>query len=410
MKNNWNEADAQQFIAAAQAAGETAVQGLRVYSSRLIGAVPDLVLHGGGNTSAKECVDGDMVMYIKGSGWDLATIESAGLPAVHLAPLLAAKTGKRLSDEAMVALLRAQLLDSQAPTPSVEALLHAFCPHAFVDHTHASAILVLANQENSETIMREIYGDRVAFLPYVMPGFDLSIAAGQGFDAHPDCEGMWLENHGLFTFGADAKTSYDRMIAFVSMAEDYLSSRGVALPNVEVGDAKEDTALTARLTAALAEGLPGATLHFLSTPSIRRYSQQPHLLELSRRGTVTPDHVIRIKPFPLIVQAQMDEAEIKAAIAQFAQEYTAYFARHAPHAVEEKIMLDAMPRLIMVPNVGLYGVGKDAKAAKIAADLGEQTARVVNAAEDFGAFHPIAERDLFDMEYWSLEQAKLKKA
>ncbi|WP_417846466.1 class II aldolase [Thalassospira povalilytica] len=414
MENLWNDNDAARYANQAREAGQPEALGLRVYTSRIIGQVADLVLHGGGNTSVKVTdTNGNAIMHVKGSGWDLETIEAPGLPAVKLAPLHAARKGKKLSDPEMVALLRSNLLDPSAPNPSVEALLHAYLPFDFVDHTHSTAVLALANQDHSEEIMREIYGDRLAFLPYVMPGYDLSIAGADLFDQFPNCEGLWLKNHGLFTFGDTAKQSYDRMIDFVTDAENYLSAKGIALPGPESSDRDNDPALAANIETALrADNSPfadGIALDFRSTPSIRRYLENDSLETIAARGTATPDHVIRIKPFPLIIAANAGIDDITAALADFKSRYAAYFERNAPNASEPKVMLDAWPRMVLVKGVGLIGLGANDKAARIAGDLGEQTARIINAAEEVGTFAPINEADLFDMEYWSLEQAKLQK-
>ena len=366
MENLWNDNDAARYANDAKTAGQPEALGLRVYTSRIIGKVADLVLHGGGNTSVKVTDnDGNAIMHVKGSGWDLETIEAPGLPAVKLAPLHAARKEKKLSDPEMVALLRSNLLDPSAPNPSVEALLHAYLPFDFVDHTHSTAVLALANQDKSEDIMREIYGDRLAFLPYVMPGYDLSIAGADLFDRFPTCEGLWLKNHGLFTFGTTAKQSYDRMIDFVTDAENYLTAKGIALPGPETSDRDLDPAIADKLNTALrADGSPFADASL---------------------------------------------QDIASALEDYKARYRAYFERNAPNASEEKVMLDPWPRMVLIKGLGLVGLGANDKAARIAGDLGEQTARIINAAEEVGTFQPINEADLFDMEYWSLEQAKLQK-
>ncbi|MDO5091095.1 MAG: class II aldolase/adducin family protein, partial [Cardiobacteriaceae bacterium] len=394
----------------ALAAGEPALLGERVYTSRLIGRDPDLVLHGGGNTSVKI---GDII-HIKGSGWDLGDIESPGLPAVQLAPLLAARHGKKLSDPEMVKLLRDNLIDPAAPNPSVEALLHAYIPHTFVDHSHASAILVLANQPNSRELCQEIYGDQVAWLPYVMPGYDLSIAAADLYDQHPDCHGLFLENHGLFTFAADGKTAYERMIAFVSAAEAYLEKYGISIEHVEPDPVKLPADLPGRLGQILREGDSPFADSLVLDPRcddyLRAYTALDTLDELSQRGTITPDHVIRTKPWPLVIDEHDNDDTLRKKLADYIERYRAYFARHAPNQTEEKIMLDPWPRLVLVRGKAAIGLGKTAKEAGIVADLAAQTAKVILAAETLGRYTPIREDRLFEMEYWSLEQAKLKKA
>lgn len=415
MKSRWNDEDAARYVEAARAAGQSEALGLRIYTSRIIGGDPDLVLHGGGNTSVKvTAVDGEALMHIKGSGWDLDTIEAPGLPAVRLAPLLESRNGPRLSDPDMVSLLRKSLIDANAPNPSVEALLHAFLPFAFVDHTHATAILALADQPDMRDTVKRIYGDRLAYVPYVMPGFDLSIVADRIYRAHLGCEGLWLENHGLFTFADDARASYELMIEFVTMAEDELVRAKVVLTGPQQNDGEEDMMLRARLEKALVrENSPfakGLFLDYRSTTAIREHVGKENVEAIGLRGTVTPDHVIRIKPWPMIIKADADEVAIDAALAAYADRYRAYFTRNAARANELKQMLDVYPRLVLVLEKGIYALGTSAKAARIGGDLCEQATRAINTAEAYGRFTPIEEPDLFDMEYWSLEQAKLNTA
>lgn len=412
MDSRWNNDDAAAFADQAEAEGHDRQLGLRIYSSRLIGQDPDLVLHGGGNTSVKvRSASGDTLMHIKGSGWDLDTIAAPGLPAVRLAPLLAAREGPALTDPAMVSLLRANLIDPNAPNPSVEALLHGFIDHSFVDHTHSSAVLALANQTNMAERVAALYQGRVAFVPYVMPGYDLSMEGGKIYDANPGCEGLWLENHGLFTFGPDARTSYERMIEFVTIAEAELARSRASLLPIEATDRPAPIPLLDAIAQHLNTLLGGNAEHvwdFRSTPAIRTYLDLDSLNALAHRGTATPDHVIRIKPFPLIVAPEAGSAEIASAIDAYIARYQAYFDRNV-RRTEAKTMLDPLPRVVLIEGTGLAGIATTQKAASVAADLAEQTCRIVLSAERYGAFHPLKEGDLFDMEYWSLEQAKLKK-
>ncbi|WP_040300680.1 class II aldolase [Agrobacterium albertimagni] len=415
MQSRWNDEDANAYVEAARAAGQSDALGLRIYSSRIIGGDPDLVLHGGGNTSVKVVADdGSKLMHIKGSGWDLDTIEAPGLPAVHLAPLLEVRDGSKLSDPDMVTLLRRNLISADAPNPSVEALLHAFLPFTFVDHTHATAILALADQPDMREAVKRIYGSRVAYVPYVMPGFDLSIAGDIIYRENPGCEGLWLENHGLFTFANDSRTSYELMIEFVTMAEEELARAGVTLTGPQNNDGQQDQDLRFRLESALSQ--PDSPfekaifLDYRSTSAIRDYAARENLDEIAQRGTVTPDHVIRIKPWPMIIDADASDAAINKALDGYAIRYRAYFERNAARQSEPKQMLDVYPRVIIVRHQGMYALGSTEKAARIGGDLCEQATRAINAAEAYGRFTPIGEADLFDMEYWSLEQAKLKLA
>lgn len=416
MQSLWNDKDAAARVEEAGADQAARDLALRVYTSRLIGHEPDLVLHGGGNTSVKVERDGRRVINVKGSGWDLGTIEAAGLPALLLAPLLEVrKDGKRLSDPEMVALLRRNMLDASGPNPSVETLLHAFLPAKFVDHTHSAAALAIANQPNAAELAREIFGKRLAVVAYVMPGFDLAIASADVFDeADKDCEGLFLVNHGLFSFHDDPRVSYERIIGFTSECEAFLARSGAALLPAEASrtpDATTSGQVLERLGSALKKDetfASGIAFDVRCNSSIDAFLGLSNFVEVAGRGTVTPDHVIRLKPKPMVGKSAYSVEDWEGAVDAFARDYKAYFNRHAPQADEAKTMLDPMPRLVLVQGLGVVGVGRDAKEAKICADLAEQAVRVMLSAEKLGRFTPISERELFDMEYWSLEQAKLK--
>src|SRR3989475_171511 len=243
MESRWSDREAAEFVERlAPRWGEDLA--LRVYTSRLIGRDPDLVMHGGGNTSLKGTVTtlvGERVeaLFVKGSGWNLDAIEPPGLPAVDLAHLRKLRALRELSDEEMVNQLRTHLFDAGAPNPSVETLLHAFLPHTFIDHTHADAILALTNQPDGARLTREALGDRVVVVPYVMPGFRLAKLAAEMFEGKPDADGMVLLKHGLFTFAANARESYERTIEYVDRAESFLRARlrGRAALGTGAGDA-----------------------------------------------------------------------------------------------------------------------------------------------------------------------------
>ncbi len=249
MRSLWSDRDAESIVARYAESGVGSDLALRVYTSRLLGGDPRLVLHGGGNTSVKTTLPDLLgepaeVLCVKGSGWDLGNIEPAGLPAVRLAPLRKLRDRDALSDEDMVRIQRANLLDPGAPNPSVETLLHAFLPHKFIDHTHATAVLSLADQPDAAERIADLYGPRVGIVPYIMPGFLLAKKAAEIYDAGPAVEGLVLLKHGVFSFGDTARDAYERMIAIVSLAEERLQ-RGrksvfaaAALP-AHVADAAE---------------------------------------------------------------------------------------------------------------------------------------------------------------------------
>src|SRR6185437_8723242 len=278
MRNLWSDRDARTAVKYYRGQGVNEDLALRTYTTRLLGADPRLVQHGGGNTSVKTIMrdpagETAKVLCVKGSGWDMATIEPPGLPAVRLAPLLKLAGCKALSDEEMVAIQRGNLLDSAAPNPSVETLLHAFIPHKFVDHTHANAVLALCDRPDGMRLCQKVYGARAAIVPYVMPGFALALKAKEVFDAHPQCEGLILHQHGIFTFGGTAREAYDRMIDLVGRAERALRT------------------------------MRGRRAFAIKLPNVLAYVNGRDLARYSRQGPVTPDHVIRTKPRPLILPA-----------------------------------------------------------------------------------------------------------
>src|SRR5215475_6004067 len=227
MQSRFVRADAEAMVRRYGGAGVSRDLALRVYTTRLLGADPRLVLHGGGNTSVKTRTEDLMgrevdVLCIKGSGADMATIGPAGLPAVRLAELRELRAREALSDEDMVRLQRANLIDPMAPNPSVETLLHAFMPHKFVDHTHSTAVLSLVDQPDGEARSAELYDGRMGIVPYIMPGFALAKKAAEVYEANPAAIGLILHKHGIFTFGDRVEDAYERMIEMVSLAEAQL--------------------------------------------------------------------------------------------------------------------------------------------------------------------------------------------
>ncbi|MBF0130704.1 MAG: bifunctional aldolase/short-chain dehydrogenase, partial [Alphaproteobacteria bacterium] len=422
MKNLWSDRDAE--AAVAKYAGHGRDLALRIYSTRLLGGEPALVLHGGGNTSVKTTQrdllgDEVEVLCVKGSGWDMGTIEPAGLPAVRLAPLRRLLALDALSDEDMVNVQRCNLLDSTAPNPSVETLLHAFLPHKVIDHTHANAVLSLVDQPKGAALCAEVYGKRMAVVPYIMPGFALAKKAYEVHLAHPDAEGLILLKHGIFTFGDTARQAYDRMIEMVTLAEERIArGRGkpfaVAAPPASLGVAEAAPILRGLLSRKTEDDHVRMILDFRTGERIIDFVGGEELARYGQSGTATPDHVIRTKQKPLIVPpaggAEEFAAAARAAVTAYADAYRAYFARHnAAQAVPRK-ELDPLPRVILVPGLGLFGVGASAKDAAVAADLAETNVNVITDAERIGRFESLPDSDVFDMEYWSLEQAKLGKS
>ena len=419
IENRYNESEAAKWLAEAGSNPADQQLALRVYTSRIIGQSPDLVMHGGGNTSVKvsrENLFGENcdVMHVKGSGWDLDSILAPGLPGLWLDPLLQLRSLEKLSDEQMVNAQRANLLNSSSPNPSVETLLHAFLPHKFVDHTHATPFLILANLPNAADICKEIFGSKLGIVPYIMPGFALAKKAAEVFDGDPSVEGLMLLGHGHFAFSETAKDSYDLIISHTQAVADYLKMEKPTELFVRKDHGVHDILPVIRGLVAEMIG-PDAKMPIMDMrngPEQLRFMERPDLEDLSTRGTASPDHVIRIKGKPLVLRKSVwssGRAAIKNALDNYASEYRAMFDRQVRLAEQPKKMLSPDPKNIWMEGVGFIGLGLNAKAASIAGDLVVQNARVREIAEDAGGFYPISEKDLFDCEYWSLEQAKLGK-
>jgi rhamnose utilization protein RhaD (predicted bifunctional aldolase and dehydrogenase)/NAD(P)-dependent dehydrogenase (short-subunit alcohol dehydrogenase family) len=398
MRSRWNETEA--------ARAHDALD-LRVYSSRLLGADPSLVLHGGGNTSVKIVErnilgDEEEILYVKGSGWDLATIERVGFSPVRMQRLLGLAQLEELSDTRMASELRSNMTETSAPSPSVEAILHALLPFPFVDHTHADAIVTLTNTPHGEGHVREALGDRVVIVPYVMPGFALARLCADMFprQAHRDTIGMVLLNHGLFTFGETAHESYERTIELVDAAERYLAARGAwTVAERAVQSPEPDTATLAEIRHAVsrAMGAPAITVTHRDS-QVLSFLARDDLASVARCGPATPDHVIRTKRLPML----------GTDVESYAHEYEAYVERNRSRSNQPITPLDPAPRVVLDPAIGLVTVGRMVKDARVAEDIYRHTIEIIERAEMLDKYQALPEGDIFDVEYWELEQAKLR--
>ena len=400
MKSLWNDADAAKL---------DGPLGPRVYTSRLLGRDRSLVLHGGGNTSVKlreknlfgEDQD---ILYVKGSGWDLATIEAAGFTPVQLDYVRRLARLATLPDPQMINELNTHMLRASAPAPSVETILHAILPYAYVDHTHADAVLSISNAPQGEQRIGELYGSKVVIIPYIMAGFDLAAFCAREFpkQAGRDTIGMVLLSHGVFSFGADARESYERMVRLVSMAEDFLASRKawqVTLPTAKPAQVPREEIAALRRSICDCAQVP-MVLRVNDSPKFLSFARHPGVSGLSQQGPATPDHVIRTKPLPMLGRD----------VAGYAKAYRDYFERQAASAKEKKTMLDPAPRMVLDPALGFAAIGRSAKDAAMVEDLYDHTIDVIMRAEALGGWKAVEERHIFDIEYWDLEQAKLRKA
>ncbi len=390
MKNLWDDT---------QAAACKDDLALRVYTSNLLGQSDELVLHGGGNTSVKITEGGEDILYVKGSGWDLVSIKEEGFAPVRLSALLEMAELETLSDTDMVSGQKAAMTNPEAPNPSVEAILHALIPFRFVDHTHADAVVTLSNSKEGEKLIEECF-EGFLIVPYVMPGFILAqtiYKMTQGFDWE-NCKGIILHHHGIFTFDNDAKRSYDKMIEAVTAAEDFLEKRTTLVYNVYEPKASLDTARLKELIEK-SKGCE-VVLKTDQSPLALTYASQKKLKTFATRGVLTPEHIIRTKRVPLVIE----DRDIEGALTEYIAAYVAYFKRYA----KEEIMLNPAPNYAVIKDYGVILFGRDEKEANILKDIVEHTMKAVLRADQLGGYQSIGEKESFEMEYWELEQAKLK--
>ena len=414
MKNLWNDNDAKPFLQDALA--------LRVYTSRLLGQEPALVLHGGGNTSVKETVtnlfgEPEEVLYVKGSGWDLGTIEAAGFAPVKLDVLQKMAALDELKDSEMVDGQRAAMLNPNAPNPSVEAILHAIIPFKFVDHTHADAVVAISNTPNGTETLSKIVGERVLIVPYVMPGFILAkqineISKTLDWSRY---DGIILSHHGVFSFSDDAQVSYSNMIDMVTKAENYLNkqqalecahcdknSKDDKIDNNIEEMSEPDLFKLATLRAEVSKVAGKPMLASLNTSQAScGFSTLANVADIATRGPLTPDHVIRTKRIPLIVGDSPDTD-----LEHYIKDYKQYFKQHGNANLT---CLNPEPRWAVWPEKGTISFGSNYKETRIIADIVGHTIRAIQWAEKLGGWEALPAQDIFDLEYWELEQAKLNK-
>ncbi|EDQ02751.1 bifunctional aldolase/short-chain dehydrogenase [Shewanella benthica] len=410
MQSLWHAQTASQF---------TTPLELRVYTSRLLGQEPALVLHGGGNTSVKTQVENlfgerEDILFVKGSGWDLETIEAAGFAPVKMDVLLKMAKLAELTDSDMVKYQRAALIDPNAPNPSVEAILHAIIPFAFVDHTHTDAIVTLTNTSSGEAFIEQLYGKRVLVIPYVMPGFALAkrVYEMTQYIDWQSIEGLVLMNHGLFTFSDDAKTAYENTIKLVSEAENFIEAnlcinaeereeadeKSLEYPNENTDIDLVELAKIRKLVSAQKGAAHLALLN--SGMSSCHIASHPELKSIASRGPLTPDHVIRTKRIPAIL---LDDFE--ADLNDYAQDYIEYFDRYQ----RGQTMLNYAPNYAIWQGRAAISFGKTVNQALIIEDITSHTFEAILTAEALGGYQALSPADIFAVEYWELEQAKLNK-
>jgi rhamnulose-1-phosphate aldolase/alcohol dehydrogenase len=427
MQNLWDDKAAERYLAKyAPEHGEDLA--LRIYTSRLLGGDPSLVLHGGGNTSVKgkhTTLLGEQVdaIFIKASGRDMGTIEPEGFPGLELDYLRKLRALPELSDERMLEEMLTHRLRAGAPAPSVETLVHAFLPHQFIDHTHSDAILTLTNQENGAELVREALGDDILILPYVRPGFKLAKAVAAAYDAAPKARGMVWIKHGIMTWGETARQAYDAMIELVTRAEEYIAARAKRVSVFPATTSAETALARVAKVAPILRGLLAerdetgsyrrVILQPLATREVLDFVDSPGAREIAVTPPLTSDHLIRTKPFPLWVeQPHYDDdsklrEQLMAAVERYKAEYSAYVERHAATIPQGLGRFDALPRVVFLPGVGALCAGKNALAARIACDITAHTVAVKMHVAAMGRYEGLPEDELFEMEYHTYQHAKL---
>ncbi len=391
MKNLWNDVEAKKYSTALQ---------LRVYTSNLLGSCSDLVLHGGGNTSVKINISNVDILYVKGSGWDLSSIKEEGFAPVALNVLLKMAQEETLSDKDMVHEQKQAMINKNAPNPSVEAILHAIIPFKYVDHTHADSIVTISNTKKGKEYIQKIFPNFL-IIPYVMPGF---ILAKTVYEYTKDfnwlkCEGIILLNHGIFTFDDDAKKSYDKMINAVTKAELFLKQN----TSLEISEKTDKLNFDFIKLKILVEKEKNheIVLKINQSPLAVHYASQENLMINATKGLLTPEHIIRTKRNPLI----LENGNIQVALKNYIQDYKKYFEAFK----KDEICLNPAPNYAVIKNVGIVCFGKNEKEASIINDIVSHTIKAVLLSKDLGGYTSICLKDSFEMEYWELEQMKLKK-
>ncbi len=393
--------------------------GQLVYQSRLVGAEESLVLWGGGNNSIKEMatdlLGGPLqVMYIKGSGSDMKSITPPQYPAVRLDWVLPLQDRAEMSDEEMVAYLARCLTDPTSPRPSIETLLHAFLPWRAVLHTHADAILAITNTKGREQTVQACFGDEVVTVPYLRPGFEMSRQVGLAARRNPSAKGVILMNHGLITWGETAQEAYERHIEIVTRAEEFVQlqkQKEALIQAVATGLASlERVGGLAPILRGLLSRQKPVVLELDDRPETLRFLARPDLSRITQVGPATPDHLLYTKRFPLLLSLNPDDSLavqreiIRLALDRYEVDYRSYFETHAPPG---EVMLEPLPKIILVPGIGMWTVGKDARAARIVADIYRHTMGIIESAQTLGGFATLNDRDAYEAEYWPLELYKL---
>lgn len=431
MKNKWSDDDAAKYLKKyGRQWGEDLA--LRTYSSRLLGSEKELVLHGGGNCSVKGSFPDILgktvpVLYVKASGIDLSGIKPDEFSPLKLEYLSELKSLNELSDEELVNQMKIHLFHSEAPVPSFETLVHAFIREKFVDHTHARAILTLSNRKGGKNILRELFQGKLGVVDYAKPGLPLALAVAEAVKQSPDLCGLVLMHHGLITWGKTSRQSFDRTIEMVTLAEKYIDSKiqhraKMTIPNKLETAGRNYLRMAPVLRGSLAIGSKNEDWPYdrfilkpLISEEVLEFMEMPGAKKLALSAPVTMDYLIRTKPFPLwldevdLADDRKARKQIDSAVSAYRKDYQAYFKRNSGRLSYPAAPRDGVPRIIFIRGTGIVCAGKDAAEAEKVRDFTRETLAVKSVIARMGEYDGLSESHLFDMEYSSVQQTKLKR-
>lgn len=398
-----------------------------VYRSNLIGTDRAVCNWGGGNTSMKT-TEKDFrgrdieVMWVKGSGSDLATMKAHNFTGLKLEDIKPLMEREEMSDEEMVAYLSHCMIDSSHPRASIETLLHAFLPYKHVDHTHPDAIISICCADNGKQIAEEIYGNRFVWVPYIRPGFTLSKMIAEGVKNNPNAELVLMEKHGLVVWGETAEESYNKTIAIINEAENYIHNKieeeqvfgGEQYPALNEEEAEEILSQVMPVIRGAVSGEKQMLLTYDRGADVLQFVNSKDAQTLSQIGAACPDHLVHTKRQPLYIEwnpttkdiASLKE-KIKSSVAEFKKEYTSYFDRNKETGDQ---ISETAPRVILIPGIGMVNTGKTLAMAEVSGALYRRAISVMKGATALGNFVSLNENESFKIEYWPLELYKLSLA
>ncbi len=398
-----------------------------VYRSNILGSDRSVANWGGGNTSMKTILQDFRgreveVMYVKGSGSDLATMKAHNFTGLRMEDIRPLFEREEMSDEEMVAYLAHCMIDAKHPRASIETLLHAFLPFKHVDHTHPDAIISICCADNGQEIAREIYGDRFVWVPYVRPGFTLSKMIAEAVLAHPQAELVLMEKHGLVTWGDTAKASYDKTIAIINEAAQYIEAKedqatlfgGLKHQPLSEQERKQIAAHIMPVVRGAVSDAKKMILTFDDAEDVLQFAGSVDAPQLSQIGAACPDHLVHTKVVPLYINwtPRVDDMDglvdkLKEGIAAYKEQYKAYFERNQN---EGDVMFEAAPRVILIPGLGMINTGKSWAMSKVSGALYHRAIAVMRGATSLGSFVSLSENESYNVEYWPLELYKLTLA